>query len=102
MFSASVPEAFEREYGSTAAEWNRALPGAAGRHPIELQTGDAAAVYLVDGGRLSLDWQVLPDRQIALVRLPRLQVRFGFEGVEASARSAFMRHFDLFMQRGGG
>ena len=102
MFSADVPESFQREYGSTLTEWNRSLPGAIGKQRIEPVADPGATVHLVDGGRLILQWQVLPDRQIALARLPRLHVSFRFEAVEATARSAFMRHFDLFMQRGGG
>ena len=53
-------------------------------------------------GRLQLSWQVLPDRVIALIRLPRLRVQFHFDGVAAQARVAFMRRFDLVLQRGGG
>ena len=102
MFAAAVPESFEREYGSTLAEWLRALPGAAGQHRLE-QPGDGqATVALAEGGRLTLRWAVMPDRRIALARLPCLKVRFGFEGVAPSARAAFMRHFDLYTQRGGG
>ena len=50
----------------------------------------------------SLRVQVLPPRQIALARLPRMQLDFEFEQIDAGARSAFMRYFDLFLQRGGG
>ena len=39
---------------------------------------------------------------IALVRLPRLHVGFRFEGLDADQRLAFMKRFDLYMQRGGG
>jgi PAS domain S-box-containing protein len=34
--------------------------------------------------------------------LPRLAIRFAFDGVGDEARQAFMRHFDLYTQRGGG
>jgi hypothetical protein len=44
---------------------------------------------------------VLPDRQIALMRIPRLAVSFRFEGVDAAHRARFMRT-DLHTQRGGG
>ena len=49
-----------------------------------------------------LAWQVLPPRRIALLCIPRLAVAFRFEGVDDAARQAFMRHFDLYTQRGGG
>lgn len=102
MFAAEVPESFEREYGSTLAEWLRALPGAAGGHRLEEHGDGLATVALAEGGRLTLNWVVMPDRRIALARLPCLQVRFRFDGVAPGARAAFMRHFDLYTQRGGG
>lgn len=100
MFPAEVPEAFEREQGTTEAEWLAVLPGAVRAHALEL--GPARAVVAIGHGRLHLSWEVLPPRQIALVRMPRLVVRYRFEGVEAASRTAFMRYFDLFIQRGGG
>ena len=44
----------------------------------------------------------LSARQRAFILLPRLGVRFVFEGVSEPARENFMRYFDLYMQRGGG
>ena len=60
------------------------------------------AVLKSGAGRLVLRWHPLPARQIALLRLPRLAVSFAFDAVDDTARRAFMRRFDLFMQRGGG
>jgi hypothetical protein len=98
-----VPSAFEREHGCTEADWLRDLPGAVGRHVLELPGPGAAEVLLQGGGRLSLRWQVLPERRLGLIRLPRLQVGYAFsEGVSAHDRRQFMRPFDLHMRRGGG
>ncbi len=94
------PAAFEREMGCTEAELRLWLPGAVGHRTLEPLPGGVAVA--VDGGRLVLRWAPLPDRRIALVRLPRLQVHFAFEGVDEAARQAFMRRFDLATQRGGG
>ena len=102
MFSAEVPASFEREYGSTLAEWRRALPGAAGAGKLEEGGDSLATVTLAEGGRLTLRWTVMPDRRIALARLPCLQVSFRFDDVAPAVRAAFMRHFDLYTQRGGG
>jgi hypothetical protein len=44
----------------------------------------------------------MPPRVIALLRMPVLRVNFDFQGVNAGERHAFMRPFDLCMQRGGG
>ena len=91
---------FEREMGCTDAELLRWLPGAAGPHA--LQMGDRSAAITIDAGRLQLRWSVLPARHIALIRLPRLAVSFSFEDVAEASRQRFMRHFDLYTQRGGG
>jgi hypothetical protein len=102
MAPAPVPERFSREQGCTAAEWERDLPGAVGSHHVESPVPGQALVQLAGGGCLQLRWVALPPRQIALVRLPRLQVDFRFEGTDADGRAAFMRYFDLFLHRGGG
>lgn len=41
-------------------------------------------------------------RVIAQIRLPRLAVRFDFNGVAEAERLRFMQRFDLYTQRGGG
>jgi hypothetical protein len=91
---------FTRDMGCTEVEWLRWLPGAAGPNEVSVQ-GQRASVALPPG-RLELHWQVQPARQIALMRMPRLAVSFRFEGVDETARQIFMRHFDLYTQRGGG
>lgn len=102
MFPRDVSPAFTREMGCTTADWLRTLPAAVGVHALDLPAPGQARVRLSGGGTLSLHWQVLPERRIALAVLPRLQVDFAFDGVDADRRSAFMRLFDLTMQRGGG
>lgn len=95
-----VPEAFEREMACTEAEWHRWLPDAVGNRPWD---GDAhTATVCIGEGLLHLRWRVGEPRVIALVRLPWLHVSFRFEGLSEGERSAFMRRFDLHMQRGGG
>lgn len=100
MFPPQQARTFEREMGCTEAEWLGWLPGAVGAHPLTIDVG--RAVVRIGDGRLTLRWTPLPPRQIALVRLPRMQVRFEFDDVAIDARQRFLRHFDLFMQRGGG
>lgn len=97
---AEVPEAFEREQGCTQVEWLRWLPGAVRDCPLAL--ADHAAMVEVGAGRLQLRWTELPPRRIALITMPRMQVHYRFEGVAAAERAAFMRYFDLYLQRGGG
>ena len=93
--------AFGREYGCTEVEWLRWLPHAVREHALSLIEPGAAQVA-IGSGSLCLRWTVLPPRQIALMRLPRLQVSFGFEAVDEAAQREFLRYFDLYLQRGGG
>ena len=92
---------FLREMGCTEAEWRMWLPAALGDCPAVL--GPASAEVCIATGRLDLSWEVLPPLRIALLRMPRLAVQFRFDrGVDEARRYAFMRRFDLYMQRGGG
>jgi hypothetical protein len=96
----SYDERFEREMGCTEADWLRWLPAAVGDNHWKLQE-HAAGVRIGDGA-LGLKWQVGEPRVIGLVKMPRLLVSFRFAGLDAAQRYAFMRRFDLYMQRGGG
>jgi hypothetical protein len=94
------PATFEREMGCTDSDLRRWLPGAAGTHVLRMN--ESSASFDVGGGRLEMRWSPLPPRQIALICMPRLHVAFRFEAVDDAARQGFMRHFDLYTQRGGG
>jgi hypothetical protein len=96
-----IPERFEREYGCTETEWLRWLPGAVRDQPLSQPLAGAAHVG-IGGGALRLAWTVLPPRQIAMICMPRMAVAFEFDSVGDTARAAFMRYFDLYLQRGGG
>lgn len=93
-------EAFEREMGCTESEWLMWLPAAIGAHQWHREGGSATVG--IAPGTLKLDWVTGEPRVIAMVRLPRLHVKFRFEGLAADQRLAFMKRFDLYMQRGGG
>jgi hypothetical protein len=97
---AHYPFAFEREMGCTAEELRAWLPGAGGGRAITWR--EDGADLALDGGRVVLRWQTLPPRRIALIALPRLRVRFEAAGVPEAEWQRFMRHFDLYTQRGGG
>ncbi len=97
---ADYPERFERDMACTEAEWLGWLPRALAGH-VWHQSAQALLVE-VGGGRLQVNWHPLPPRVIALMRLPRLHVTFSFDGVSPDERRAFMKKFDLYLQRGGG
>lgn len=99
---ASYPESFERDMGTSEPEWLAALPRAIGlRHAWSFE-GERQVIVTLPGGRLVIAWEALPERRIALLVMKRLLVRFRFEGVDPDTRIAFMKPFDLSMQRGGG
>ena len=109
------PAQFVRDMGCTEPEWLKWLQAALPDFPWHQARGqaqvplcvqpDATGVSSVlpnEHGVLHLNWKTLPTRQIALMRIPRLQVEFRFEGLSDGARTHFMRRFDLLTQRGGG
>jgi hypothetical protein len=97
---ADYAERFERDMGCTEAEWLGWLPAAIGVWPWRREGRQVQVT--VDGGLLQIDWQAGASRSIGLVRIPRLLVCFAFEGLDPAQRYAFMKRFDLYMQRGGG
>lgn len=104
------PAQFERDMGCTERELRQWLRAAFPTHALS-ETDAHTCIAIreepskgqpVEQGCLRLAWTVLPARQIALIKIPRLQVQFVFEGLDEAARNRFMRRLDLFMQRGGG
>jgi hypothetical protein len=97
------PDTFSRDTNGTEADWRYRLPGACGEHTLRWGAeATRSALVLLGPGQLELRWELLPPRRIALISLPRLLVHYHFSGLDAGAKAAFMRYFDLFMQRGGG
>ena len=98
---ADYPPDFDREMAGTLQEWKARLPRAMGSVDWCWQ-GQSAVSARLSTGHAHIGWAPMPDRVIALMRLPRLFVQFRFEGVDDQTRLQFMKHFDLVMQRGGG
>ena len=102
MTPSFVPDTFERVMGCSADElvsWlPRALPGAA------LHTDARAQHCAANWGNttLTLHWQTLPARRIALLEIPQLAVRFAYSGVSEADRYRIQKCFDLQTHRGGG
>jgi hypothetical protein len=95
---------FERIMGCSAAEllaWlPRALPGAVLELEPGAQSGRCRAAF--PDGQLLIEWRVLEPRQIALLRVPQLDVCFTYSGFEDARRQAVQTYFDRATQRGGG
>lgn len=93
-------ERFQRDMGCTEAEWLGWLPAAIGD---AVWRREGASVQIdIPPGQLRVQWEPRPPRVIALMRMPVLRVSFAFEGLDEAQRYAFMKRFDLYMQRGGG
>lgn len=95
---------FERTMGCTAAEllsWlPRALPGAILELESDAEAGRCRASF--EDGHLLIEWRVLEPRQIALLRVPRLNVCFTYSGLGEARRQAVQTYFDRATLRGGG
>lgn len=82
--------------------------------PADLQRGlEAAFPGVVEGGPLAfrvitsgaimeMEASLGPERVIALLRLPTLNLRIRFTAGDAAAQTRLLRRFDLAMRRGGG
>lgn len=88
--------------GCTAAELISWLPRALPAAQLAVDTVQGRCVATWPEGSLCLKWSALPDRCIALLRIPQLKVHFMFEGLDNQARYARQKFFDLHTHRGGG
>ncbi len=98
---ATYAASFEREHGCTELEWLSWLPGAVRDHELRLPAASQALI-VIGFGSLHLNWQVLTPRRLGMASFPRLMVSYRFDALSDAERVAFMRYFDLYMQRGGG
>ena len=102
MTPTHVPEQFDRTMGCTAAELISWLPRSLPDAQLAVDDTLGRCVASWPEGSLRLQWSPLPDRCIALLRIPQLQVHFAFEGLDDAARYARQKFFDLHTHRGGG
>jgi len=97
-------ETFERIMGCRAAEllnWlPRALPGANLAIESDAEAGRCRATF--EDGLLLIEWRALEPAQIALLKIPRLAIRFNYSGLGEARRQEVQGHFDRATQRGGG
>lgn len=104
MFRQDLAQPFTRTMGCSGGElagWlPRALPDATLAIEAEAECGLCRASYA--DGELSIEWRSLAPRRIALLRLPQLEVRFSYRGLDLARREAIQTYFDRATQRGGG
>ena len=107
-----VQSQFEKNMGITHSDFFRLLPKAMGEHSYTVTKaagtasvhGEACAEVRVDvsGGTLTIQLGEQQERRSALMRIPFVIVGFTFNSVGDDQIEAFMQHFDLHFQRGGG
>ena len=89
-----------RQMGCTRAEFMSWLPGATRQAPLQI---DGNTVTVPAGtGSVEITMHESAPRRAGLMRLPVLDVAFRFNGVDDTARQAFLAYFDLYTRRGGG
>ena len=81
-------------------EFERSLPEAVDKLAYHID-GDVFS-HQAGGRSWHITLEPLPDRVIALLRLPRHRVRFRLEGFDAAAGAAWIDRFARYFQRGGG
>ena len=84
----TTPEVFSRDLHNAFSD------GASGG-PLNFVVSHGSAV-------MNILLTPVPDRVIALMRLPTLHVRIKFTAGNAAERKAMLKRMDLYMQRGGG
>jgi hypothetical protein len=92
-------ELVEREVSATPADYVRGLRDA---FPGAVETGPWG--YRVSRGAAVIDIAITPgpERVIAGLRLPTVQVRIRLTGPDLAARARLLRRLDLATHRGGG
>lgn len=95
-----VQNSITKDMGVTHSDFFRLLPKAMGEHTYSIDGHTVNAQ--VNGGSLSISLSEQKLRKIALLHIPFLTVSFKFDNVSDEQISAFITHFDLHFQRGGG
>lgn len=96
----TAPFDFSWDMSISRAEFERSLPDAVDNVAYTVQ--GAVFAHQADGRCWCIELEALPDRVIALLRLPRHRVSFSLRGYDDAARVAWIARFQRYFQRGGG
>lgn len=104
MFRQDLAQPFGRIMGCTPTELSSWLPRALPGVHLEIESTPESGWCLAafDDGQLLIEWRVMEPRRIALLRVPQLNVRFTYSGLEDVRRREVQIYFDRATQRGGG
>lgn len=89
----------EREVSATPAEFVRGLRDA---FPGDLAEGPMGFRVARDGAAMEITVSPGPERVIAGLRLPTVQVRIRLTGPDPAAQARLLQRLDLATHRGGG
>lgn len=95
-------DSFKRDMGYSEQEFFRILPSAVSGYTHRVE-GNRVIISSSDKNQqLQLIINQLPDREIGMIRIPRIEVEFAFDNFSAGERKKFITRFDHSYQRGGG
>ncbi len=92
-------ETLVRDMATTEREFRQGL-----RFAFPAGVSEVAGLFRIEYGGAAMEIAAapLPPRVIALLRLPRLDVRIRFTAGTPAQRQAMLARMDLALQRGGG
>ena len=96
----TAPFDFSWDMSISRIEFERSLPDAVDNVAYTVQ--GAVFAHEADDRGWRIELEPLPDRIIALLRLPRHRVNFSLRGYDDAACAAWVDRFRRYFQRGGG
>ena len=97
-----VSDEFSRDMGYSENEFFHTLPTAIRDYEFVREGTRVTITHPQRDHQLELQVVPLPDRKIALMRIPRVEVNFSFKNFSTAERDQFMAFFEQSFQRGGG
>ena len=93
---------FKRDMGYSATDFFRILPSAIKDYTHRVEANRVTVNGAGKDQSVRLVVKSLPDREIGMIRIPRIEVEFSFRNFSEKERKEFMENFDRSYQRGGG
>ncbi len=95
-------DSFKRDMGCSEQDFYRILPSAIAGYTFSLDGNRVTICDAEKNQQLRLTVNRLPDREIGMIRIPRIEVEFAFHNFTVAERQRFLTRFDHSYQRGGG
>ena len=95
-------DSFKRDMGYSEQEFFRILPSALAGYEHSIAGNQVNISHVEKKQWLRLTINRLPDRQLGMIRISRIEVEFAFHNFSVEERKRFLTRFDRSYQRGGG